>query len=48
MTNLENVTELNSEEMVEIIGGGFWSWLSNFLHKLADAIRPYEDHYDPF
>ena len=38
-----NVLELNSVEMNEIVGGG---WFSNLLHKLADAIEAVADFLD--
>jgi hypothetical protein len=38
-----SVLELNSVEMEEIVGGG---WFSNLLHKLADAIEAIADFLD--
>jgi hypothetical protein len=41
MTNLENVSDLSSEEMVEITGGSLWGLIRKFF-QLLEEMRDYE------
>jgi hypothetical protein len=45
MTNLENVSDLSSEEMHEIVGGG---WFKRFITWLIDILTPTCPDPDPY